>query len=95
MIVRIMTDNQYRLGDERMAEVRRLDDALDAALDSGDEKTFQSTLHQLVDYVHANGQVIPVEEVIPSDVIIPAPDMTLQEAHARLHAAEVKPASGK
>jgi hypothetical protein len=94
VIVRIMTDNQYRLADEHMAEVRRMDDALEAALESGDAPGFQSTLRQLIDFVRQNGQRVPDEEVIPSDVMIPAPDMTLDEARARLHTADVKPNSG-
>ncbi len=94
MIVRIMTDNQYRLDDENLAEVRRLDDTLDAALERGDAQGFASALHELVDYVRQHGQVVPDAEVIPSDLMSPAPDMTLEEARTRLHTADVKPNPG-
>ena len=95
MIVRIMTDNQYRLDDENLAEVHRLDDILERALDGGDAQGFTSALRELVDYVRQHGQVVPDEEVIPSDLMIPAPDMTLEEARSRLHTVDVKPNSGE
>jgi hypothetical protein len=91
MIVRIMTEDQYRLGDDHLAEVRRLDDALEAALNGGDAPAFAAALRQLVDFVRQNGAPVPMDEVVPSDLIIPAPDMTLEEAKARLQTVEVKP----
>ena len=33
---------------------------------------------------------VPVEEIVPSDWIIPGPDMTLAEAQARLQPAAAK-----
>ena len=88
MIVRIMTEDQYRLDESQLAEVKRLDDALEAALDSGDSAGFQSTLQQLVELVRREGQQVAIDEVVPSDLIVPAPDMSLDEAKARLHTVE-------
>jgi hypothetical protein len=90
MIVRIMTEDQYRLGEDHLAEVRRLDETLDAALEGGDAPAFSTALRQLVDFVRQNGTQVPMDEVVPSDLIIPAPDMTLEEAKARLQAVEAK-----
>jgi hypothetical protein len=92
MIVRIMAENQYRVTDEQMPEVQRLDDALDHAMELNDDASFAGTLQQLVAFVRENGEVVPDEEVVPSAVIIPAPDMTLAEAQARLHPVETPPA---
>ncbi len=80
MIVRILADNQYRLTDEQMAEVDRLDDALEAALNNNDADGFQSSLLSLTQYIQQTGEIVPVEEIIPSDVIIPSSDMSLDEA---------------
>ena len=90
MIVRILTEDQFRLNDEDLPEVRRLDDELEGALERGDSSAFASSLSQLVTYVRGRGQPLGIDEVLPSDMIVPAPDMTLEEARARLHTVEVK-----
>jgi hypothetical protein len=84
VIARIMTENQYRLTDEDAAALDRMDDPLHEAIKSGDEETFAAELEKVVAFVREKGTVIPVEEVVPSDVIIPAPDMTVTEARQYL-----------
>jgi len=84
VIARIMTENQYRLTDEDAAALDRMDDPLHEAIKSGDEETFAAELEKVVAFVRERGTVIPVEEVVPSDVIIPAPDMTVVEARQYL-----------
>lgn len=84
MIARIMTENQYRLSEEDAAALDRLDDPLHEAIESGDETAFAKALESVVAFVRDKGTVVPTEEVIPSDVIIPAPDMTVAEARQYL-----------
>ncbi len=97
MIVRIMADNQYRLTDEQMAEVDRLDNDLEAALNANDNAAFQATLQQLTAYVQQSGEVVPDEEVVASDVIVPAADMSLDEArrHFTPHAVSAQHSQGQ
>lgn len=95
MIVRIMTEDQYRLSDEYAAELRRLDDALEQAMDHGDAAGFSSTLTQVVTFVRQHGELVGMNEVLPSDAIVPAPDMSLDEAKARLHTVEAKQQPGE
>lgn len=84
MIARIMTENQYRLSDEDAAELDRLDDPLNDAIQSGDDLAFATALAKVLAFVREHGEAIPVEEVVPSDVILPAPDMTVVEAQKYL-----------
>ena len=84
MIARIMTENQYRLSDEDEAELDRLDDPLNDAIQSGDDLAFATALEKVLAFVREHGEAIPVEEVVPSDVILPAPDMTVVEAQKYL-----------
>jgi len=84
MIIRIMAEDQYRLDDSHRALVENLDEAAEVALNAGDEAAFAQALHDLIAAVRQYGQVVPVEEILPSDWIIPGPDMTLAEARARL-----------
>lgn len=91
MIVRIMAEGQYRITDEHMSEVQRLDDQLDHAVEANDDGAFAATLQQLVTFVREHGQMVPDEEVIPSGLIVPAPDMSLAEAQAQLHPVQAPP----
>lgn len=91
MIVRILADNQYRLDDGQLPEVQRLDDALETALAGADDAAFAATLGQIVAYVRTHGQPVPDVEVVASDLIIPADDMTREEAQALLHPVQATP----
>ena len=93
MIARIMTENQYRLSDEDAAELDRLDDPLDDAIQSGDDLAFATALEKVLNFVREHGVVVPVDEVVPSDVIIPAPDMTVAEAQKYLQRGAESPAA--
>lgn len=89
MIVRILTDNQYRLPDDQAPDVDRLDSQLLTALNAGDESRFQRALQELVQLVRTHGTLVPNDELVTSDAIVPAPDMTLAETRERLAHAEV------
>ncbi len=96
MIIRILADNQYRMTDDQMAEVDRLDDALEVALNNNDAEGFQSSLLTLTQYIQQNGAIVPVEEIVTSDLIIPSPDMSLDEAREQftpynVHSAASQP----
>jgi hypothetical protein len=80
MIVRIMADNQYRVAPEHEAEITRLDIEMDAAVQANDDPKFRAALADLIQHVQGEGTVVPDEELVPSDVMIPAADMTLAEA---------------
>jgi PspA-Associated protein len=88
MIARIMTENQYRLTDDDAAALDKLDDPLHQAIESGDDLAFAFALERVIDFVREKGTVVPVDEVIPSDVIIPAPDMTVIEARQYLQQSD-------
>lgn len=80
MIVRIMGDNQYRIDDGHQTEIGKLDNALYGAIKAEDTTQFAMLLAQLTDYVRQNGTLVPDEELVPSDLMVPAADMTLAEA---------------
>jgi CBS domain-containing protein len=82
MIVRIHMDDQYRLSDDATADVDRLDDRLMQAIEADDQTAFATTLDELLGYVRARGEKVPVDEIISSDIIVPSGDMMLEEARA-------------
>lgn len=80
MIVRIHMEDQYRLDETAEAEVDKLDDALFAAIEAGDQVAFSESLHTLLTYVRAHGTKVPTEEIVPSDAILPSEDVTVEDA---------------
>ncbi|MFD7877031.1 hypothetical protein ACFV5G_23535 [Streptomyces sp. NPDC059766] len=79
MIVRIMGEGQVRLADGHLAELDKLDDELLAEVEKGDGPGFRRTLKALLDKVHDLGEPLPDDALEPSQLILPAPDATLEE----------------
>jgi len=84
MIVRILGDNQYRFPDELAEQLDKMDDPLTEAMQTGDETLFNTTLEKVIAFVQERGEVVPMEEVVTSDIIVPAADMTLDDARKYL-----------
>ncbi|MEU6401710.1 hypothetical protein [Streptomyces sp. NPDC046985] len=84
MIVRIMGEGQVRLADGHLAELDRLDDELLAEMEKGDGPGFRRTLSALLDKVRELGEPLPDDALAPSELILPAPDATLQEVRELL-----------
>jgi hypothetical protein len=82
MIVRIFTEGQYRLDDSEHARLEELDEALRKAVDGGDQVQFKGRLAELVAYVHEHGTALAEDELTASDLMIPPPDTSLEEAKA-------------
>ncbi|GHH74433.1 hypothetical protein GCM10018793_15640 [Streptomyces sulfonofaciens] len=84
MIVRIMGEGQLLLADSRVDELNALDDDLLAELERGDGPGFRRTLHALLDKVRELGEPVPDESLQPSELILPAPDATLEDVRSLL-----------
>ncbi|GHC65886.1 PspA-associated protein PspAA [Streptomyces flavofungini] len=84
MIVRIMGEGQVKLADSHFAELNKLDDELLEEMESGDESGFRRTLHALLDKVRELGEPLPDDALEPSELILPAPDATLDEVRQML-----------
>ncbi|WP_030986234.1 PspA-associated protein PspAA [Streptomyces sp. NRRL WC-3744] len=84
MIVRIMGEGQVTLDDSHVVELNKLDDELLAEVESGDEEGFRRTLGALLDSVRQLGTPLPDDALEPSELILPAPDATLEEVREML-----------
>ncbi|MEU9718811.1 hypothetical protein [Streptomyces sp. NPDC047976] len=84
MIVRIMGEGQVSLADEHFTELNALDDELLEEMESGDGEGFRRTLGALLDAVRRLGSPLPDDALEPSELILPAPDATLDEVRAML-----------
>lgn len=81
MIIRIATEGQYEL-DGDPSQLNELDNAAVAACDTGDEARFREVYAQLLDYVRSNGRRLGEDYLGGSDLILPPPDVSLEEAKA-------------
>ena len=82
MIVRIMGEGQYRLGDEVRQRVNELDNAVVAAVDGNDEDGFHAAFEEMLDVIRKEGEHLGDEEIETSDVIVPPADTSMAEATA-------------
>ncbi|WP_306326726.1 PspA-associated protein PspAA [Streptomyces venezuelae] len=84
MIVRIMGEGQWKLADSHLVELNRLDDELLEEMESGDEDGFRRTLNALLEAVRRLGAPLPDDALEPSELILPAPDASLDEVREML-----------
>jgi hypothetical protein len=82
MIVRIATEGQYELADGDVAALNELDNAAVAACQTGDEGSFHDVFSKLLDFIRSQGRPLGDDELAGSDLILPPPDVSLQEASA-------------
>jgi hypothetical protein len=80
VIVRIANEGQYRLPDEDAARLNELDNEAVAAVEGGDEAKFQELWQQMLQLVASDGEELPDDELVESDVILPPRDATFEEA---------------
>jgi hypothetical protein len=80
MIVRIATEGQYEFPDEDSDRLNDLDNDVVAAVEQGDETRFQEVFAALLELVRTEGKPVADDVLEESDVIIPPPDLTFEEA---------------
>jgi hypothetical protein len=80
VIVRISTEDQYRIPDGDAKRLNDLDNAAVAAVDAGDEDRFHELFEQMLELVRGDGHKLGDDELEESDVILPPPDLSFVEA---------------
>ena len=68
MIVRILTEGQYNLPGAFIDDLNAIDNEV------------VRTLKRMLDLVRENGTPLAVDELVESDLVLPEPDITLEEA---------------
>ncbi|MGI5168634.1 PspA-associated protein PspAA [Spirillospora sp. CA-253888] len=84
MIVRIMGEGQLEVPEAELAELNTLDDALEAAIETGDETRFRTALHALLNDVRKVGKALPADSLEPSELILPPADAHIDEVRQML-----------
>ena len=72
MIVRISGEGQFNLPDEDAERLNELDNRAVNAVEQGDETGFKELWSQMLELVASDGNAVDDEELVESDVILPA-----------------------
>jgi hypothetical protein len=80
VIVRISGVGQYELDDTGVRKLDELDTQLTNALNEGQEQRFHDILVSTIEFIRQNGIEVSDETIVPSDVIVPPDDVTMEEA---------------
>ena len=80
MIIRIRTEGQYNLSGQFLDDLNDLDNKLVDIIAQEDRGGFEAALKEMLDLVRNNGEAVPIDELVESDVVLPEPDLTLEEA---------------
>jgi hypothetical protein len=82
VIVRISGEGQYNLPDSDSERLNELDNRAVNAVEQGDETGFKELWSQMLELVASDGNAVPQDELVESDVILPPRDVTFEEAKA-------------
>ncbi|QMU68492.1 hypothetical protein [Streptacidiphilus sp. P02-A3a] len=79
MIVRIMGEGQYEVPDTLVEHLNELDNAVLAAVDSGDDAEFRVSLTALLAAVRAGGTPVSHDALVSSEATLPYQEATVDE----------------
>jgi hypothetical protein len=80
MIIRILGEGQFRLDDNLVNKVNKIDNQIVDHVQKGNKAEFLRDLAKLIATVKELGEPLDPVEIIPSDIIIPPEDLSLEEA---------------
>jgi hypothetical protein len=82
VIVRISSEGQYEISPEDTDGFTALDNEAVTACAAAGEAGFHEVFGRLLDYVREKGRPVPDDELYGSDMILPPPDVSLEEARS-------------
>ncbi|KJS63647.1 hypothetical protein [Streptomyces rubellomurinus] len=86
MIMRVMGEGQFEVGEDHLNLLNQLDADLVTAVESGDEELFRQAYGKLLGAVKQYGTPVPLDSLEPSELILPSADATIEEVRELLMA---------
>ena len=80
MIIRILTEGQWRFPAAMLDDLNDIDNSIVDVLADDNEGEFRNLLDKMIAMVKDNGTPLELDELEESDAIIPEPDITIEEA---------------
>jgi hypothetical protein len=84
VIVRILGEGQFRVGEDAATKLTALDKDLDAAVRDDQQAAFGAALHAAVALVKTEGSPLAPDEIVTADYILPFSDATVDEVRKLL-----------
>lgn len=79
MIVRVLSEGQFDLDGDDLDALNEVDNRLVDAIAKEDGEQFTVLMGRMHKLVHERGKPLPAEEIVESDIILPAADSTMDE----------------
>jgi hypothetical protein len=81
-IVRIMGHGQFRVDNKILKKLNEIDNSIVQLVsnDRSDDVEFRKRLTEFTDIVETNGERLDPTEIVQSDIILPSPDLSIEEA---------------
>jgi hypothetical protein len=79
VIIRVLHEGQYELDPAALQHMNELDEHMLASVVAGNESVYRRQLGEALEIVRQQGRPLAVEDLRPSDLILPAPDSSLEE----------------
>ena len=81
-VVRIMGQGQFTVDNITLKRLNEIDDSIVQLVskEKSDDVEFNKQLLELTDIVEAKGKPLDPKEIIQSDIILPSPDLSVDEA---------------
>ena len=80
MIVRILTEGQDNLTSEYLDELNTIDNQIVDLVAKNSRSEVGSMIASMLNLVREKGTPVPIDEMVESDIVLPEPDITLDEA---------------
>lgn len=80
MIIRILTEGQFNLPGAHIDELNDIDNQIVEVLEQENREEFAKLLAKMLDLVREKGTEVPIDELVESDLVLPEPDITMEEA---------------
>ncbi len=84
MIVRVLGSGQYRLSESTEQAVHDLDRSLLSAVEAKNDVRTHQLLEEMIALVQREGAPVGLDELVPSDAVLPHDTFTIEEFHALL-----------
>jgi hypothetical protein len=80
MIIRVLGIGQFKLDDQHLDSLNRVDNNIVEHVSKGNQKEFRKDLAKLISIIKDKGAPLDPSELVPSDIIVPPEDMSFAEA---------------
>ena len=84
MIVRVAGSGQYRLSDSTVQALHELDRSLLVAVEAKDDLLTHQLLDETIALVQRDGVPVGLDELLPSDAVLPHDTITVEEVRSLL-----------